>query len=82
MVVQLRHFSEEIESVFLALLQEDKDRLAKEDLLRELASKMGLPASIVPSTTRTTTTTATTTTTTEPAPDHMIIMGHHFNQTR
>ena len=60
---------------------EDQERLAKEDLLRELAAKMGLPASIVPATTTTRTTTTTEESTTANAHD-VFIMGHSFNQTR
>lgn len=49
----------------------NKDRLAKEDLLRELAIQMGLPQNIVPSTTSTTT----------EQPQNLVIVGG-FNQTR
>jgi hypothetical protein len=63
------------------LEKENQERRAKEDLLRELAIKMGLPVTLVPSST-TSTTTTTTTTTTESTQNDVMVMGHLFNQTR
>jgi hypothetical protein len=64
------------------LEKENQERRAKEDLLRELAIKMGLPVTLVPSSTTSTTTATTTTTTTESTQNDVMVMGHLFNQTR
>ena len=66
---------------FAEIDEETRERQAREDFLREIAAKMGLPASMIQTSTRTSTTTTVTTTTT-PVPQDIVVMGQVFNHSR